>query len=474
MISEILSARPDLKSMLFEAELNVAENHNKKFNDDDDDEGSDGHSIANESTMTIAEHHLIGCYDAAKRNPLYACVNNQSPSLFEIALLRHHFHPSTKAFATALLQAPEHEISFQGDPLVEFSTMAFLNRFAYKNPKQKIADSLKKTTDTEEPINLVFTQGEVDVNSIAPEKHFFYKFFGEREVLRSMGKSKDRKKKKDNGEFDSDDDEDEDVDKDVDMDGKDEDEEDLDEEAEIDRFADKLAADMMKHDAATRGEDFEDDLDFSDDDDDDDDDEFDSEPDDDEDEDDVEDSEGKNKKRKKMLESTAFDFEDFKSEQSKQKNKKQKIVEDEDEDEDAEEPEAYMDSDDEDEDEGEDGFEFGNFMDDEDDDEDMMDIDDEEDEEEVEVVEEPKGKKGKKKPSKPTGDDDDFADADAYESQMDDIVNAYKYEAPAAKIAKAMKKQEEEKKSSNKGGVSFAADVKGGDKKNNKKQKLRK
>lgn len=464
MTSEILANRPELKSMLTAAELAEVEANLKAGHrdSDDEDDGDDNHSIANESTMTVAEHHMIGCYDAAKRNPLFACSTGLSPSLYELALLKHHYHPSTQAFAAALLQAPEHGISFSGDPLLEFNTMAFLNRFAYKNPKQNIAQNLKdKSKNQEEPVNLVFTQGDVDESKIAPEKHFFYKFFGERESLRAMGKSKDKKKKRQDDEFDSDDE-----DASVDIEGREEGEE-LNEEEEIDRFADKLAEDMMKHDAATRGDDY---GDFSEDEEDDDE-EFTSEPEDADDDNEEDDNKDQSlKKRKKASESTAFDFEEFLAEQGRQRAKKQKtVVQDDEEDEDIddedeedeEEPEMYMDSDDEVSDDGEEG-EFPAFLDDDDVDEDELM------EEEV-PQKDSKSKKGKKKAKRDDDNDDDdnaFADAADYEDQMDEIVNAYKYESTAAKISKAMFKKDAakepvvEEKSSKKGSVKFAADVK--------------
>jgi hypothetical protein len=53
---------------------------------------------------------------------------------------RLHFHPSVRHFCSALLSPAEgHRVSYAGDPLADFSTMAFLDRFSYKNPKLKQA-----------------------------------------------------------------------------------------------------------------------------------------------------------------------------------------------------------------------------------------------------------------------------------------------------------------------------------------------
>ena len=48
--------------------------------------------------------------------------------------LHNHFHPSVQHFARRLLDGAP--IEYLGDPLADFGTMAFLDRFMYKNPKQ--------------------------------------------------------------------------------------------------------------------------------------------------------------------------------------------------------------------------------------------------------------------------------------------------------------------------------------------------
>lgn len=52
---------------------------------------------------------------------------------------RSHFHPSVCHFADSLM-GPEHAVAYAGDPLVDFSNKAFLDRFAFKNPKIKTGD----------------------------------------------------------------------------------------------------------------------------------------------------------------------------------------------------------------------------------------------------------------------------------------------------------------------------------------------
>ncbi len=493
MISEIMKARPQLKKMLTEVDsapegLNgegeasdigsdsednddsVSSSDNEEEENSEEETPVKGKKITSSASVaTAAADDMLGNFNFNKRNPLYAVEENKTPSMYELSLMCHHFHPSVKAFADALCEPPQHSIAFTGDPLTEFSLIAFLNRFAYKNPKQKFAESLKTTrrnqgvVDEEVPLNKLFVNGEeIDESKIAPEKHFFYKFFGEREALRAMGKSRDRKKKK--------------------GDGDDEDDSSIDDE-EMDRYADKLADDLMKHDAATRGEELGDD-----DDDDFDDMEFDEEVDDEEDDDEDDDSELVGKKNKKdktknKKDSAILDFEDFKNQQGtskKTKGKKAKFVDepededdedfdndfgadeaeansgDDDDEGDFEEPEAYADSDEGDEMEE---IEMSDVeeedYDDYEHDEDFPIMLDEDDDEEEDLPKK-KGGKGKDKKSKgkkgkrgrdeddvdmDDGDDDEdvFGAAEDYEEEMDKIINTYKFETPATKIARAMK-----------------------------------
>jgi hypothetical protein len=129
-----------------------------------------------------------------------------------------------------------------GDPIVEFSLASFLSRFSYKNAKANKTRALKSRVINEEAINstdFIYTSAE----SVAPDKTFFHKFFGARVSLLEQGLVRNRAHKKHaRGEDDEE-----------------------DEEDGIDRFADKLAADLLA--SSGQGDDPDmDDLDNEDDD----------------------------------------------------------------------------------------------------------------------------------------------------------------------------------------------------------------
>ncbi|KAJ1432311.1 CBF/Mak21 family-domain-containing protein, partial [Ochromonadaceae sp. CCMP2298] len=93
LVSEIMKDRPALKSCLDET---------PRTNKDKDKESSS-------TSKDNVETGFLGNFNVLKREP-------------------EHFHPSVQSFADSLL-AKGHSINFAGDPTVEFSLMAFLNRF---------------------------------------------------------------------------------------------------------------------------------------------------------------------------------------------------------------------------------------------------------------------------------------------------------------------------------------------------------
>ena len=157
----------------------------KHRHDDDDDENSQC-------------HHQLGHFDASKREPLFAVPEDATtPAAWEIAMLRHHYHPSVRAFAATLVdtQVP---ITFAGDPTKDFALSAFLNRFAYKNPKKQAAERMNSHDESSDAAVAMSQAGEQPMNTksflrtsladIAPDKKFFYKFFGDQEKLRMEGR----------------------------------------------------------------------------------------------------------------------------------------------------------------------------------------------------------------------------------------------------------------------------------------------
>ncbi|VDO53150.1 unnamed protein product [Haemonchus placei] len=76
-------------------------------------------------------------YNHGVRNPLFVDCSNLVDS--ELLLLSKHYHPSVAIFAKALIQ--DGCINYKGDPIEDFTLLKFLDRFAFKNPKENRSDS---------------------------------------------------------------------------------------------------------------------------------------------------------------------------------------------------------------------------------------------------------------------------------------------------------------------------------------------
>ncbi len=128
-----------------------------------------------------------GEYDPTARDP----ENSNADELWEAAVLRHHYHPSVSAFTSSLMD--DAGIDYRGDPLRDFTTLSFLDRFAYRNPKSK--EKLMKKFNRQESVaerrsggRGLKVAGGVAVNDprwmggkVAENEGFYLRFFKERE-----------------------------------------------------------------------------------------------------------------------------------------------------------------------------------------------------------------------------------------------------------------------------------------------------
>ncbi len=219
-------------------------------------------------------------YDPTKRNPSHACggiecekgelIQSSSsvatspplPPLWEVSLLRFHYHPSVAKFAESLLTPPGHAISYHGDPLQDMALSSFLDKIAFRNPKKHVLAAVKgakgakggrgedryaTTTTAAGEKSLQYSGSALKFASIPCEmvrsdEIFVHRFLRERERRDNAGLSRRRKKKglRTN--------EDENTKLDNVMVGEDDSNKVEDEEGdgEIDAFADKLAEGLVQ------------------------------------------------------------------------------------------------------------------------------------------------------------------------------------------------------------------------------------
>merc|ERR1712106_308358 len=126
-------------------------------------------------------------YDPWARNPSYA--GGDAELTWEFASARRHYHPSVRKFADDIVAKSKEK--YPGDPLADFTTIRFLDRFVYKNPKK--SDEKRKINvnhrrrntyldTTQLPVtSLTFLQKQQD--ELPPTDRYLHHFF----QLRSNG-----------------------------------------------------------------------------------------------------------------------------------------------------------------------------------------------------------------------------------------------------------------------------------------------
>ena len=108
-------------------------------------------------------------YDSSKREPQFA--QGEHSFLNELYLLQNHYHPSVQKMSKFILENYNKEIiSYDGDPLLDFSLINFLDKFMLKNPKIKKINKENKKPENEEEELKRFIQGE-DNNEKKNEKN---------------------------------------------------------------------------------------------------------------------------------------------------------------------------------------------------------------------------------------------------------------------------------------------------------------
>ena len=157
-------------------------------------------------------------YDGRKRDPLYA--NAEAASLWELSPLLSHYHPTVQVYAKNLLHTQPNTTK---PDLALHTVKHFLDRFVYRNPKQKptahgisimqplpgIDSSLVLGIRAHAKTELAVNSEEwwkQQVDRIKPDEIFFHKFFVAKEEgdVRALGKKRKRAVNGEDGEMDED------------------------------------------------------------------------------------------------------------------------------------------------------------------------------------------------------------------------------------------------------------------------------
>ena len=103
-------------------------------------------------------------YDSVKRDPQFA--QGEHSFLNELYLLQKHYHPSVQRMAKFILENYNKEIiSYDGDPLMDFSLINFLEKFMLKNPKiKKEKKEIKKIENDDDELKRFLKEDENNEN----------------------------------------------------------------------------------------------------------------------------------------------------------------------------------------------------------------------------------------------------------------------------------------------------------------------
>lgn len=93
-----------------------------------------------EQNKSSEEKNKSSLYSSDVRNPLYC--NAEFEEFWELSLLAEHYHPTVKLFTENILSGQS--IEYDGDPLEDFTVKHFLDRFAFRNPKNTVSASKKE------------------------------------------------------------------------------------------------------------------------------------------------------------------------------------------------------------------------------------------------------------------------------------------------------------------------------------------
>ncbi|XP_028713731.1 CCAAT/enhancer-binding protein zeta [Peromyscus leucopus] len=223
LVSEILKAKPDLRSQLDDHPDSDEENFVdvgddsdvEKFTDADKETEVDAvKEVGAEDTGTVSVTEAekpkaaswvhfdnlkggkqLKTYDPFSRNPLFCGAENTS--LWELRKLSEHFHPSVALFAKTILEG--NFIQYSGDPLQDFTLMRFLDRFVYRNPKlhkgKENTDSVvmqpKRKHCITDVRNLAVNSKEFlakEESQIPVDEVFFYRYYKKVAVVKEKQK----------------------------------------------------------------------------------------------------------------------------------------------------------------------------------------------------------------------------------------------------------------------------------------------
>lgn len=151
------------------------------FDDDDEEAGEQ----KNPADAQHKEEPVLldnGGYDFFKRDPIFAKADTSL--LWELTCFIEHYHPTVRKVASELMvNLATDKINYEGNPLLDFTTASFLDRFCMKKPKTSKLEAKKRFIESnkvsrakmEEPFSIQALLGRS--SSVRDEEKFIYTYF---------------------------------------------------------------------------------------------------------------------------------------------------------------------------------------------------------------------------------------------------------------------------------------------------------
>lgn len=167
--------------------LNQLLKNNFAVDDFEDKEEVDGEKANKEQDEAYPKDN--GGYDFLKRDPLYAQAENSL--LWELGFFTEHYHPTVRKFALEMRQnLGSRNVSYDSNPLLDFSMASFLSRFSMKKPKAAKTTGLQKLREgnklsrsrVEEPFSLTAVMADNDASTAVRDEEAFMATYFKKKV----------------------------------------------------------------------------------------------------------------------------------------------------------------------------------------------------------------------------------------------------------------------------------------------------
>jgi hypothetical protein len=147
---------------------------------DGEEEGEEAHTHKEDENLEFDQ----GGYDFLKRDPLFAHADNTH--IWELKYFLNHYHPSVKKISHELMGSlSSSKIQYAGNPLLDFTSASFLDRFNMKKPKTAKLDAKKKYIEGNkvsrsklvEPYSLQDVMNSAGQEDVRDEEKFMFTYF---------------------------------------------------------------------------------------------------------------------------------------------------------------------------------------------------------------------------------------------------------------------------------------------------------